>query len=343
MTPAVTSSGPFAAWIDGMRRVVRAPAVLAGVWLMTLLIAMPLALVLRDMIAQQLGDSVVADSVADGVNYDWMQEFGEQASGIGVTLKPTIIGFAAVLDNLSAFLDYTPRPTVIAGAAAAYVALWIFVAGGILDRYARQRATRAHGFFAAAGAYFFRFLRLGLVQLLAYGALFTWLHPYLFDQLFPRLTRDMSVERNAFAVRVALYAVFTLLIAVFNLLFDYAKVRAVVEDRRSMLGALAGSVRFVRSNPAAVVVYTINVALFLAVVAAYAVVAPGAPAAGWKTWAVIVIGQLYVLARLWVKLTFWASEVAFFQSRLAHAGYVAAPQPEWPDSPAAEAIRPLER
>ena len=92
------------------------------------------------MLAQHLGASLAADTAASGVNYDWMQEFSEQASGLGTTFKPTIIGFGAVLDNLSAFLDDTPRPVVIVGAASVYVVLWIFVAGGIIDRYARDRA-----------------------------------------------------------------------------------------------------------------------------------------------------------------------------------------------------------
>src|SRR5206468_11606377 len=68
-----------------------------------------------------------------------------------LTFKPTIIGFGAVLDNLSGFLDDTSRPIVIVGAAAVYIVLWLFVAGGIIDRYARDRATRAHGFFSASG------------------------------------------------------------------------------------------------------------------------------------------------------------------------------------------------
>src|SRR5262245_66010091 len=89
------------AWIDGVRRVWRAPLVLAGVWLMTLAASLPLALVLRGMIAQQLGQSTVAESVANGVDWEWMQEFADQATGIGVTLKPTIVGFGAVLDTRS--------------------------------------------------------------------------------------------------------------------------------------------------------------------------------------------------------------------------------------------------
>jgi hypothetical protein len=41
-----------------------------------------------------------------------------------------------------------------------------------------------------------------------------------------------------------------------------------------------------------------------------------------------------------VRLQFAASQIALFQSRLAHAGYVARPLPQWPDSPAAEALGP---
>jgi hypothetical protein len=55
-------------------------------------------------------------------------------------------------------------------------------------------------------------------------------------------------------------------------------------------------------------------------------------------WIGFVVGQLYVIGRLWVKLVFWASETALFQNRLAHAGYVARPDPAWPDSPTADAI-----
>ena len=39
-----------------------------------------------------------------------------------------------------------------------------------------------------------------------------------------------------------------------------------------------------------------------------------------------------------MKLSFYASETSLFQRSLAHAGYTAAPEPRWPESPAAEAI-----
>jgi hypothetical protein len=327
------------ALLEGIRRVNRAPAILGGVWLLTFGLTLPLGLAMRSLIKQHLGSSLAADTAASGVNYDWMQEFGDQATGLGATLKPTVIGAGAVLDNLSSFIDDVHRPLVIVGAAGAYLALWLFVAGGVIDRYARERPTRAHGFFAASGVFFFRFLRLAAVMWIVYGFLFGYVHPWLFDDFYPRITREVSVERTAFFVRVALYAVFGVVLGACNLIFDYAKVRAVVEDRRSMLASIGAAVRFAAVHGrAAASLYAADFILFLVVVALYVAVAPGAGGAGLSMWLAFIVGQLYVLARLWVKLVFWASEVALFQSRLAHAGYVARPLPRWPESPAAEAI-----
>ncbi len=326
----------MSAWRDGMRRVNDAPLVLAGVWVMTVLLSLPLTLALRDSLATHLGSSLAADRAANGVDYDWMQEFSDVATGAAVTFRPTILGFGAVLDNLSAFLDDTTRPIAIVAFASAYLLLWIFLAGGILDRFARDRATRANGFFAACGVFFFRFLRLGAVQWIVYASLFGGVHVWLFDRLYPRLIRDLTVERTAFLIRLSMYVVFGLALAGCNAIFDYAKVRAVVEDRRSVLGALTAAVRFIGRNPAAAAtLYLLDFLLFLIVIAVYAAIAPDAST---PVWSALIVGQVYIVARLWVKLVFWASEVALFQERLAHAGYVARPEPTWPDSPAADAI-----
>jgi hypothetical protein len=337
MTTAPTA---VQAWRDGARRVARAPGIVVGVWLLTALVSLPLALSLRVDLVNHLGTSLAADSAAQGVNYEWMQEFADQATGVGTTFRPTIIGFAAVLDNLSAFVDAVSRPVVVTGVAAAYVIIWLFLAGGIIDRYARDRTTGMHGFFSASGGLFFRFVRLAIVMAVVYGLLFGSLHPWLFDRLYPRLIRDISVERTALLVRVTLYLVFGLLLAAANVIFDYAKVRAVVEDRRSALGAVVAAVRFIRGHAAAALgVYALNVIAFGLTLAIYALLAPRAGGTGVMMWVGFAIGQLYVVLRLCVKLTFWASETSLFQSRLAHAGYVAAPAPAWPDSPTAEALR----
>jgi hypothetical protein len=330
------------AWRDGVRRVVRAPAIIVGLWLMTLLISVPLALSVRVELMNHLGTSLAAQSAAQGVNYEWMQEFADQATGLGATVRPTIIGFAAVLDNLSAIADAVARPVVVVGVAGAYMIVWLFLAGGIIDRFARNRVTGAHGFFSACGGYFFRFLRLAIVMGVVYGLLFGVVHGWMFDTLYTRIARSVDVERTAFLLRVGLYLVFGLLLAAANVMFDYAKVRAVVEDRRSALGAVVAAVHFVRRHFAAAVgVFALNVIAFGLTLVVYALLAPSAGSTGWMMWAGFAIGQLYVVLRVCVKLIFWASETSLFQSRLAHAGYVATPTLAWPDSPTAEALRVL--
>jgi hypothetical protein len=202
--------------------------------------------------------------------------------------------------------------------------LWLFLAGGILDRYARARATRSYEFFTACGVYFGRFLRMAPFIAVVYYALFAVVHPLLFERVYVELTRDVTVERTAFFIRLVLYAVFGALLAVVSVVFDYAKVRAVVEDRRSMIGAMAAGARFARRNATAVVaLYVTTGCLFVAVLAIYAIAAPGASSTGAGVWIGLLIGQLYLLGRLWIRLVFYASETALFQSRLAHAGYIA--------------------
>jgi hypothetical protein len=330
------SSGVVTAWRDGIARVWRAPVIVLGAWLLTLGCSLPLALAVRGEFARHLGSSLEADAAVTGVNFDWMQEFTGQAGELGATAGPGVIGFAAVLENISGMLDSTPRPQVVVATIAAYIVLMTFLAGGMIDRLARDRPTRAHGFFAACGGLFARFLRLGALSAVLYGVLFTSFRPWLLDDLYGELTYQMTVERNAFLLRVAFYLAFATAIGAVNVIVDYAKVRMVVEDRRSALGALAASLRFVVRQPRpALSVYCLNVLLFGAVLVAYALSAPGA---NGNMWVAFAIGQLYVAARLAVKLMFWASETALFQRQLAHAGYVARPLPTWPESPAAEAI-----
>jgi hypothetical protein len=307
--------------------------------MMTFALALPLAIAVRGALASHLGNSLAAETAASGVNYDWWQEFAAQATGLSTTFTPSVIGYATVLDNISGVLDARARIVPLASALALYLVGWAFLSGGILDRYARQRPVHAHGFFAACGGYGLRFVRLALAAGLVYWWLFAYVHPWLFETQFDNLTRDMNVERTAFLVRALLYIVFGGALLAVNLVVDYSKVRIVVEDRRSAIGAIVAAMRFIRHHPRAVIaLYGLNSLTFMALLAAWALIAPGPGGDGFSMWGGFILGQLYVVARLLLKLQFIASQIALFQDNLAHASYVSAAVPTWPDSPAAEAI-----
>ena len=316
---------PWSAWRDGVRRVNSAPLVLVGMCTLTLLVALPLSLALRRLIAAHLGDSLFADTLAAGASYDWWQEFSAQATGLGTTFVPSIIGFGAVLNNLSGLLDNLPHgDDDCRRDIAAWLVLWSFLSGGVLDRYARMRPTRASGFFAACGTHFWRFLRLGVLGL---AGVLGALQPRAPVVVRGRLSVGHA-QRHRGAHRVCDTAHrlprFRKLLILSNVVFDYARIRIVVEDRRTAVGALLAGARFVRRHPAVLRLYLINGGGFVLLALLYALVSPGAPS-GFAIWIALAIGQFYIVLRHYVKLLFYASQTAFFQSQLAHAAYTAAP------------------
>jgi hypothetical protein len=191
--------------------------------------------------------------------------------------------------------------------------LWAFLSGGTLDRYARRRPTRARGFFGACGGHLGAMLRLGLTILLVVAS---------FHLIIGGDLPNGFVHEAAFVVALGL-----------ALVLSTAQVRIAVEDRRSALGALLAALRFIVHNPAVVVPYVLFVIAFLGVMLAGERFAPSAPD-GWR-WAA---GKAFVAIECGLLLAWYATATSFFQLRLAHASYTAAPPLEWPESPAAEAI-----
>lgn len=231
---------------------------------------------------------------------------------LGLPLAPAS-DFHALLLNVSNPIDHLPVLAAVAGPTGAWLILWAFLSGGVLDRLARNRATRGRGFFGACGAHFPAIARLEIAALALYTLVLQWWHPPV-----------------ALAITI---------LAIANLVIDYARVRIVVEDRRSAVGALLAGARFVRRNAAgAGALYLLNACVILAAGALYVAVA-GLPAS--PEWVLVAAPAACLLLRHGLKLAMHASEVALFQARLAHASYTAGPPIEWPESPAAEAITNL--
>ena len=115
-----------------------------------------------------------------------------------------MIGFAAVLDNASALADVDIRSMVVVFSGLVFVGLVWFLSPGIICRLAIDRPLGAGLVVGVAGTFGFRMAKLGVVAAAVYGALFMSVHPWLFDDVFDRMTRDVTVERTAFLLRLAL-------------------------------------------------------------------------------------------------------------------------------------------
>jgi hypothetical protein len=315
----------------------RAPGVAITVWIVTTLVTLPLAAMLHEDIETHLGTSTMAERALQGWDLDWTGEFAGDAGGVASTLTREILGAAGLVATISRILGREGLPTALAGAVVIYMMTWVFLSGGIVDRLARARPLGAATFIALAGGYFFRLLRLAAIAGAAYWLVFRTVHPFLFETVFDRLTRDLASESHALGILAALYGIFALLLGIISLIVDFTRVRLVVEDRRSVLSALGAGIRFVRRRFwRSAGLYTLNILALLVMARLWIQVAVGANGPDWEA---LLLSQIYLVARIWGRMAFLGSEAVFYQGELAHAQYTAAPLPRWPDSASVEAVR----
>src|SRR3989304_2313903 len=98
----------FGAFLEGWRRVLRAPALTASASVATFLLALPLGLAMRDALETHLGPSLEAEHAVSGWHEPWAAEFGAQAQGIGRTFTHAILGFGGARAIVSDLIDRQP-------------------------------------------------------------------------------------------------------------------------------------------------------------------------------------------------------------------------------------------
>jgi hypothetical protein len=301
----------FDAWRQGWRRVFQAPVLVAG-------IAAALACTLGLAWPGQMLDRL-----------SWV--LGNDAFGFGGPLGLVqALGSTQVLRRVALGI----QPTL--AAVDPSVAVLLFLAGGAIDRLARERRVGTAAFFAASGAGFMRFLRMGVVL---GGA--NWLVLHLAEPAALRAMPEIDSSSSWWQPRAVVAVVGLAATWALAVVGDYAKVRAIVEDRRSALSAIGAAIRFIWRRPIRVIaLYALNLAVVTLGVTLMDGVFRQLPRGQSAFLAAIVIAVM-VAVQILVRLSFMATSIAFFQGQLAHAGYTAAPLPTWPDSPAVEAIANL--
>jgi hypothetical protein len=115
---------------------------------------------------------------------------------------------------------------------ALFALFMIFVTGGILAVYREDRKFTAGDFFAASGAFFWRFVRLTLFSLVPFAIL-----AFAFsgvNKLSDYIGDRVVAAQTGFYILLAGAIVITLLVLFVRLWFDIAQVRAVVQHEPKM-------------------------------------------------------------------------------------------------------------
>jgi hypothetical protein len=301
------------ALVEGVWMVVTAPILLAGITVVSLLVAVPFGLMLNSHVQASLANQPPTYQGSVEIDPEWWSEFRAHAQGLDATFTPTVIGFAAPLDNLSALLDGSTRPLALAGPILLSALVWAFLWGGIFQRFVRGRREGPVAFWAAGFRFLARFAIISVVAGAASLLLYLTVHAVLFGPVYQWLASATSSERQAFFWRVALYAIFGALLMLVSLAADYARISTVWAPATSAAGAIAAGVRFIRANLGGVILlYLLAGALFVGLLTVYGGidVYGGSRVGGWRG---VLIAQAFIVARLALRLVFAASEARFFK------------------------------
>jgi hypothetical protein len=291
----------------GIWSTVRAPGLLVTVVLATLAAAIPFGVVVGRDVQSALANQPPIDLSSEEIDADWWAEYRAQAQGLQATFTPAIIGFAAPLDNLSALLDREPRPAVLLVPVLIYVAVLALLWGGLIDRFWRGDGS-VRRFVDSARHHFPQMFVVSVVAAVAAVLLYGTVHAVLFGPVFSALSKATSSERDAFFLRVVLYAIFAALLAIVSVLADYARINIVVRQG-SVRASLLAAVAFLRTRPTAVIsLWLLCALLFVMLLTLY-----GMADRRLEGWRLIAVGQAYIFGRLAIRVINTASQVRLFE------------------------------
>ncbi len=298
------------------RQAIASPGLIAWLLLMSLLVALPNALLVRKAVETSIGASLAHEKLRDGFDMEWHSDYRFNNDGTASLLTPTSVRPAAFLDNLEAWFSgelFTASPSLVA-LGVLYALLWSLMSGGILYRLVHHdRAFSLRALLSRGADYFPRFVRLMALTGVLYYAVYRfsgWLFPKLADMM-----RDVTVEKTVLAVYMIAALLVLALLTLVKLISDYAKVATVLGERRSMLLAALHGLRFVLRHPLRTFGAYATIAIAgLVALALYAQVAPGQGQASMTAVLIaFLIAQVFLAFRIAQRLTVYGVAVEIYR------------------------------
>lgn len=275
---------------EGGRQVLRFRKLMVFFYAANLLAALVVAVPAAALIASRLSRSLESDRLFASFDPSWISET--------VLLYRGAVFSAAGLMTLAV--------------AVLFLVLNVFLAGGALAVFHREDDT----FFGACSRFFPRMFRILLLALIAYGIV-SFINSSIaggIDQI-----KKTSMQAWPFTVLHWIRLLITgLLLGTVNMIFDYAKIVCVAENRRSAFRSVAAAIRFTFSNACpAFAIYWICSGVGLLFLLAYHGASELIGQASMPAVTLLfLVRQACMLCRMWVRLWTWSSEMGFYVAGL---------------------------
>jgi len=249
--------------------------------------------------------------VAAPVYFLFNKDFGHSPTGEGLgRLNFIWLGdiFYKYQDLLPALAGWVLVPALL------FILVSVFLNGGIIGRLEAGEKTTLQGFFADCGKYFSRFFRVFLLSLPVYVLVFGGLIK-LVSAPFNVWAKNAAGEMPVIVASNLKFLMTILLLSIVQMYFDYVKIHLVVRNGRKVLAAAAAALSFIgRKFFKAWGLYLLVGFLFIAATAVFIAVTNVLPGTGGAALALgFIWAQAYILARIWIKVLFFAAELDLYR------------------------------
>ena len=322
---------------QGIAQVSRTKRMILFAWFVNVLIALVLAFPALRQLDGYLRDTVMDEKILQQMDPAWMDSYrvDMEKSDHTRALDYTIFGSAPFVNHLEmqmngtfiktlgGFLyDLFVRWELNAGPMSLlfvlsllYVCVNTFLAGGFVGIYSKDYRSSFPEFLMDGARHFGKFFRLALIALLVYFIFFAVVLDWINNNIYQWTQNDAS-EMVPYLYYMIRNVVVLLVLSLLFMVFDYARIRMVVDDRSSALTSTAAGARFAMPRLVNTYgLYLLLTAIGIVFIALYAILDKLIPQHSyWPLVFLFIVQQLYMLARFWLKATFYASQVAMYRT-----------------------------
>jgi hypothetical protein len=327
----------LSAFKQGIAQVSRTKRMVFFAWFVNVVITMPLALPALSQLDGYLRNSVMDEKVLQRMDAGWADSYRAdmENSEFLRALDYSTFGYVPFVNHLDSqmngafiktlggfFYDFFFR-WEINGASTSllfllsllYVCINTFLSGAFIAVYSKEYPFSFTEFLTEGARYFGKFFRITLVALLVYFVFFNILVDWLNNSI-ARWTQAEASEAVPYTYYMIRNVVVLFIFSFLSMIFDYTRIRMVVDDRTSSLAASAAGTKFAVKNARSTYgLYLLLCLTGFVLIALYAIIEKAVPQDSyWPLLFLFVLQQCYMLARFWLKAGFYACQTRLYQA-----------------------------
>jgi len=275
---------------EGFKTTNRKLKIVVYLWLINFVFSVVIVTPVYFLIKKDLSRSLMSDQILKGTGLLWLSDI-----------------IYKYQDSLPALVGWFLIPGIF------FMLLYIFLYGGIIGRItAQDEKINLTSFLSDCGNYFFPFLRVFLISVVAYIVVFGGIHSII-SALLNLWKKGASTEWPLILASILEFVILVLLFSIVRMFFDYVRVRLVVEKSKKAIRATLLNISFIGRRFFKAWFLYLLVGLITAVFGAiYLAVYQLIPNIGILLLVGFIWQQAYVLSRMWTKILFYSTEIHFF-------------------------------